>query len=142
VNELHAPARRNLKQRSVVVKGYDDLWQADVKMRPYARFNNGYKYILTVIDVLSKHAWAILLKSKSGIETAKAFSTIFRENKKIPNNLQTDRGKKFYNGDVQKLVKKHDINHYSTNSIMKASVVERFNRTLKNEENVYAQWIV
>jgi len=102
-------------------------------MRPYARFNNGYKYILTVIDVLSKYAWAIPLKSKSGLETAKAFSTIFREIKRIPKNLQTNRGKEFYNGDVQKLVKKHDINHYSTYSIMKASVVERFNRTLKNE---------
>ena len=61
VNELHAPARRNFKRRSVIVKGYDDLWQADiVEMRPYARFNNSYKYILTVIDVLSKHAWAIM----------------------------------------------------------------------------------
>jgi hypothetical protein len=69
-------------------------------MRPYARFNNGYKYILTVIDVLSKHAWAIPLKNKSGIKTAKAFSTIFQENKRFPKNLQTDRGKEFYNGNV------------------------------------------
>ena len=134
VNELHAPARRNFKRRPVVVKGYDDLWQADiVEMRPYARFNTGYKYILTVIDVLSKHAWAIPLKTKGGIEAVAAFSKIFLDHKRIPKNLQTDRGKEFYNGDFQKLVKKHNINHYSTYSIMKASVVERFNRTLKNE---------
>jgi len=44
-----------------------------------------------------------------------------------------DRGKKFYNVNVQKLMKKHDINHYSTYSVIKASVVERFNRTLKND---------
>ena len=44
VNELHAPVRRNFKRRHVVVKGYDDLWQADiVEMRPYARANKGYK---------------------------------------------------------------------------------------------------
>ena len=30
VDELHAPARRNFKRRRVVVKGYDDLWQADI----------------------------------------------------------------------------------------------------------------
>ena len=30
VNELHAPAKRNFKRRHVVVKGYDDLWQADI----------------------------------------------------------------------------------------------------------------
>ena len=48
VNELHAPARRNFKRRHVVVKGYDDLWQADiVEMQPYARANKGHNYILT-----------------------------------------------------------------------------------------------
>ncbi|XP_067209967.1 uncharacterized protein [Linepithema humile] len=53
VNELHAPARRNFKRRFVVVKEYDDLWQADVvEMRSYSRFNSGYKYILSVINVL------------------------------------------------------------------------------------------
>ena len=42
-------------------------------------------------------------------------------------------GKEFYNADVQKILKKHDINHYSTYLTLKASVVERFNRTLKND---------
>ncbi|XP_050452222.1 uncharacterized protein LOC126851928 [Cataglyphis hispanica] len=41
-------------------------------------------------------------------------------------------GKEFYNTDVQRLMKKHNINHYSTYSVLKASVVERFNRTLKD----------
>ncbi|XP_020297547.1 uncharacterized protein LOC109862061 [Pseudomyrmex gracilis] len=98
VEELHAPARRNFPRRRVIVREYDDLWQADVvEMRPYSRFNKGYHYILTVIDVLSKYAWAIPLKN------------------------------------VQALIKKHSINHYSTYSVMKASIVERFNRTLKND---------
>ncbi|CAL1671913.1 unnamed protein product [Lasius platythorax] len=65
VEELHAPARRNFPRRRVIVRGYD-LWQADVvEMRPYARNNKGHNYILTVIDVLSKYAWAVPLKSKS-----------------------------------------------------------------------------
>jgi len=38
---------------------YNDLWQMDVvEMRAYMRFNRSYHYILTVIDVLSKYAWA------------------------------------------------------------------------------------
>jgi len=40
--------------------------------------------------------------------------------------------KEFYNADVQKILKKHDVNHYSTYSTLKASV-EWFNRTLKND---------
>jgi len=134
VEELHAPARRNFPRRRVIVRGYDDLWQADiVEMHPYSRFNKGYHYILTVIDVLSKYAWAVPLKSKSGSETANAIAEIIRKSGRHPKNLQTDMGKEFYNTDVQRLVKKHGINHYSTYSVLKASVVERFNRTLKND---------
>ncbi|XP_011062614.1 PREDICTED: uncharacterized protein LOC105150926 [Acromyrmex echinatior] len=106
VEELHAPARRNFPRMRVIVRRYDDLWQADVvEMRPYSGFNRGHHYIL--IDVLSKYAWAISLKSKDGSETANAIAEI-------------------------KSLKKH-VNHYSTYSMLKASVVERFNRTLKND---------
>jgi len=134
VNELHAPARRNFPRRRIIVWGYDDLWQADlVEMRPYTRFNGGYHYILTIIDVLSKYAWAVPLKSKSGNDVATVIAKIIRDDERCPKNLQTDRGKEFYNANVQKLLKKHGINHYSTYSVMKASVVERFNRTLKND---------
>lgn len=133
VDELHSSARRSFPRRRVIVRGYDDLWQADVvEMRPYSRLNKGYHYILTVIDVLSKYAWAAPLKSKSGKDVADAFSGIIQHDGRCPKNLQTDRGKEFYNVTMQALLKKHDINHYSTYSIMKASVVERFNRTLKN----------
>jgi len=55
VEELHAPARKNFPRRRVIVRGYDNLWQA-IEMRSYTRFNKGYHYILTVIDVLSKYA--------------------------------------------------------------------------------------
>ena len=134
VNELHAPARKNFPRRHVIVRGYDDLWQADiVEMRLYSRFNKGYHYILTVIDVLSKYAWAAPLKSKGGRETADAIAKIIRDSKRCPKNIQTDNGKEFYNTDVQRLIRKHNINHYSTYSVLKASVVERFNRTLKND---------
>jgi len=39
-------------------------------MRSYTRFNRGYHYIFTIIDVLSKHAWAVPLKAKSGNDVA------------------------------------------------------------------------
>ncbi|KAL6417674.1 hypothetical protein ACFW04_014400 [Cataglyphis niger] len=100
VEELHAPARTNFPRRRVAVRGYDDLWQADVvEMRPYARLNKGHNYILTVIDALSKYAWAAPLKSKSAGEVARALSKITRESKRCPKNLQTDKGKEFYNAE-------------------------------------------
>ncbi|XP_039309102.1 uncharacterized protein LOC120358574 [Solenopsis invicta] len=107
VEELHAPARKNFPRRHVIVYGYDDLWQADVvEMRPYTRFNKGYHCILTVIDVLSKYAWAVPLKTKSGTEMATAIAKIIRGNGRCQKNLQTDMGKEFYNVNVQELLKK------------------------------------
>jgi len=111
--ELHAPARRNFPQMCVIVRGYNDLWQADiVEMRPYSDFNRGHYYILTVIDVLSKYAWTVPLKSKDGSKTADTMAEIIRASGRCPKNLQMDMGKKFYNADVQKILKKHDINHF------------------------------
>jgi len=98
VEELHTPARKNFSRRCVIVREYDDLWQADIaEMHPYPRFNKGYHYILTVIDVLRKYAWAVPLKSKSGSETVNAIVEIIRKSGRQPKNLQTDMGKEFYN---------------------------------------------
>jgi len=54
---------------------------------------------------------------------ATAIAKIIRDDIRYPKNLQTDMGKEFCNANVQILLKKHNINHYSTYSIMKASGV-------------------
>jgi hypothetical protein len=131
VDELHKPARRHFPRRKVATFGIDDLWQADlVEMIPFSRINQGYKYLLTVIDTFSKVARAIPIKSKKGKDVTAAFAKTLKKSK--PRNLQTDWGKEFYNSQFKDLMAKHDINHYSTYSDLRASIVERFNRTLKS----------
>jgi len=56
------------------------------------------------------------LKSKDKKETAEAIAQIIQESERCPKNLKTDMGKEFYNADVQRLVQKQGINHYSTYS--------------------------
>ena len=64
LKELHKPARRNYK-RHVDIRGIDETWQADlVEMLPYKKENKGYKYILTIIDIFSKFAWAVTIKAR------------------------------------------------------------------------------
>lgn len=131
VDELHKPARKNFERRKVIIRGFDDLWQIDlVEMGAYAAENKGYRYMLTVIDCFSKFAWAKELKTKTGVEVTKAMESIFNYGRQ-PKNIQSDDGKEFFNKNFQDLMKKFKINHYSTFSVMKASIVERFNRTLK-----------
>ena len=48
-----------------------------------------------------------------------------------PHSIETDRGKEFYNKTFQQFLEKEGIHHFSTEGDAKASVVERFNRTLK-----------
>jgi transposase InsO family protein len=128
----HFPVRKNIKRNRVVVYAIDELWQADlVELIPLAKHNNGYRYILTVIDVLSKYAWGKLLKTKSGAEVAKAFASIFKQGR-VPSSIMTDKGKEFLNSDVRKVMKHNKVNLFTSESELKASVCERFNRTLKS----------
>lgn len=134
VNEIHKPVRRYFKRRRVIVKGLNDLLQADlIEMIPYAKINQGYKYILVVINVFSKFVWCEPVKNKSGNEIARAMKRILSNIKLLPKNLQTDMGKEFYNKEFKELMDKWKINHYSSYTHLKASVVERVNRTLKNK---------
>ena len=48
---LHKPVRYNFPKNRVIVTGIDDQWQADlVDISSLARFNKGYKLLLTCID--------------------------------------------------------------------------------------------
>ncbi|RWS11524.1 hypothetical protein B4U80_07960 [Leptotrombidium deliense] len=94
--------------------------------------NKGFKYILTVIDVLSKFAFAVPLKTKKPEQVLKSLKDIFRFRK--PVNIQSDKGKEFVNKIMENFFKKQGMNHYvSQNEDVKCAVVERFNRTLKSK---------
>lgn len=128
--ELHKSSRKNFYTRPVVLKGINDLYQGDlVEMLDFSRVNSGFKYIMTIINCFTKFAFAVPLKTKTGLEVAKALSPIL--SKQPMKHFQTDNGTEWYNTNVRSLLKEYKINHYSTFSDKKASIVERFNRTLK-----------
>lgn len=133
VAELHKPARRNYPRRNVTIKGINDLYQADlIEVRPYSRLNKGFNYILTVINCFTKVADAVALKDKSGKTVSNAMEKVILRDRNQIRNLQTDDGKEYFNKLFKGLMQKYNINHYSTKSDKKASIIERFNRTLKS----------
>ena len=135
--ELHKPVRKKFTKRRVMVSKIDEIWAADlVDMQNISRDNKGYKYLLTVIDVFSKYGWIQPLKSKTGVEVENAFKNIFAEGR-VPEKLWVDKGKEFYNQHVKKLLNKLNIEMYSTENEEKSSVVERWNRTMKNKMYKY-----
>ncbi|XP_037903553.1 uncharacterized protein LOC119646933 [Hermetia illucens] len=109
-----------------------DLWQADLDdMHAYTSQNQGFSFLLTIIDSFSKYAWVLPGKNKSPCKVTKVIQVILNQ-KRVPRNLQTDDRKEFFNKKFMNLMKKYEINHYSLHSSLKASIVERFNRILKS----------
>lgn len=132
IEEIHRSARKRFPRRRVQIRGVHDTWQADlVDLRSLAKSNKGYNYILFVINVFTKFVWTRPLKTKSGLEVTKAMAEVLAE-AHPPKNLQVDMGKEFYNAPFKELMKQHKINMYSTFSVLKASIVERVNRTIKS----------
>lgn len=134
VKEIHHDARKNFARRKYTMYGIADTLQADlIEMQPYKRENRGHRYILIVIDVFSKMAYAEPLMDKTGPEVTRAMDRIIRKvsRRYHINNLHTDDGKEFFNASMKQLLDKFKINHYSTFSVMKASIVERLIRTIK-----------
>ena len=135
---LHKPARKIFKRRQYIAGSLKTHFSADLlDVSNIHKSNSYYKYLLTVICVLSRFAYVRPLKNKTGIQVANAFDDIFKSDT-IPKTISTDRGKEFKNFHVQSLFKKYNIHHYSNyNYTFKESLIERFNRTLQNKIRRY-----
>ena len=95
------------------------------------RWNKGIKYLLMVIDVFSKYGWIRGLKDKKTETVSKAFNDIFKRKRK-PQMLWTDKGSEFISKHFKDFLKREGINLYHTENEEKSSVVERWNKAIKN----------
>ena len=101
-------------------------------MQQFSKWNNGYKYLLMIIDIFSKFGCIVPLKNKKSEIVAKAFNRIFKENR-VPKYLWTDKAKEFYNKNLKEVLDKRNVKLYSTENEEKSSVVEHWNRTIKTK---------
>jgi len=61
-------------QQRTYSKGIDDLFQINLtNMSNLSSYNNSYRYLLNCIDVFMKHAWSVMLKTKTGRKVSDAF---------------------------------------------------------------------
>ena len=71
---MHRPSSRRFPRRRTYSKGIDDLFQIDLAdMSNLSAYNDGYRYLLNCIDVFTKRAWSLPLKTKTGREVSNAF---------------------------------------------------------------------
>ena len=98
-------------------------------MTQYSKIDKGYKYIFTNIDVFSKIAYAYPIKSKKIQDIKPYFEKMFKNNK--PEYVWSDNEPAVLCKEMQLFFKNNNVKIYYTNSHLKAVVIERFNRTLR-----------
>ena len=102
-------------------------------MQLISKFNKGFRFLLSVIDIYNKYAWVIPLKDKKGITITNSFQKVLNESKLKSNKLWVDNGSEFYKRSIKSWLEKNDIEIYSIHNEGKFVVAERFIRTFKNK---------
>ena len=128
---LHKPIKRKFIRGQTRVTGIDEQWQLDLAdVSQLKKDNDGYTFLLCAIDVLSKYAWVVPIKQKSGKEMIRGLKEIIKQDGRQPLRIQSDQGREFTNKELLSAFK--SIHFFTTrNAETKASIVERFQRTLK-----------
>ena len=81
--EVFSPRITKFRRQRIIPFYKDETWSADlIDKSSLSKNNNNYKFILTVIDIFTKYAWAIPLKNKSGLSITNGFKIIIGESRK------------------------------------------------------------
>ena len=102
-------------------------------MQLISNLNEGFRFLLCVIDICSKYSWIIPLKDKKGITITNVFQKSLNESKRKVNKIWVDKGSEFYNISMKSFLQNNDIEMYSTHNEGRYFITEIFIRTLKNE---------
>lgn len=117
----------------IIAKSPRDRYIADcVDLRLYSEQNNGYKWLLVLVDSFSKFAVVKPLFSKSAEEVGNVFNSIFTTIWP-PLILHTDNGKEFRNNTLEQICVEFNIiqKFGRARAPWIQGQVERFNQSIK-----------
>ena len=128
--ELNKPVINKFERKKIVINHIDEIHSCDlVDMVKYSKVNRGYKYIFTNIDIFSKYSWSFPLKTKTIKDIKPFFQKIFKERK--PKYIWSDQESAFFSKEMLKFFEDNNVKIYHTYSNLKAVIIERFNRSLR-----------
>ena len=123
--EVFSPQITKFRRERIIPLYKDETWSTDSIDRSSLRiYNINYKFILTVIDIFTKYAWAIPLKNKSGLSITIGFKIVLSEHPhggsespqegfevRKREKLWVDRGSEFYNKTFKSYLKNMKQNY-------------------------------
>ena len=111
--KVHQIHKRQFQTKTITpirnVKKPNQLWQMDL-VDMGSKPDNGFKWIITAIDLFSKFAYARPMRNKERRTVVRAATDIFQVAK--PRVLQTDNGSEFISCEFQALLRAQGINQY------------------------------
>ncbi|KAL3099253.1 hypothetical protein niasHT_028200 [Heterodera trifolii] len=130
---LFKPKRNKFPRLKTVPSGLHTDWQCDLCiMDSLKQHNDGYRYILVCIDVLSRQIYVAEAESKKSEHMIEAFEKVFKKAQVLPNKMYSDSGLEFQAKRMNEYwLSKNIIKHVMYSPHLHASVVERANRTIK-----------
>ena len=132
------PHTRRFKRRKIVSPHPNAIFGSDVGyMTAFANDNNGYGYFVVFIDLFTRFAWTYPLKTLRGQEMTQTLSILFKDTK--CEKLFTDKGSEYMNKSVTALLKKEDVEHYTSLNETKVAHAERLIKHIKRKlyQNMY-----
>ena len=96
-NKIYRQIIRKRNRRKVYLSFRDNIWGVDLAdMQWLSKYNRGTRYLLCAIDLYSKYASVVPLKSKRGISIVNPFEKIISKWRKLI-KMWVDQGGEFYN---------------------------------------------
>ena len=127
--EFHKPFIKKSQKRTVYSGFNDNIWGPDLAdMQLISKFNKGFRFLLSVIDIFSKYAWVLLFKDKKSVSIVHIFQKMLKESNRKPNKNGLTKEVNF-----KKWLKYYDFEMYSTHNEGKSVVAERFIRIVKTK---------
>ena len=125
---------RKFKRRKVICGKKFVTLEADlIDMKKISRQNGGIKYLLTVICCFSRYGFVRALKNKKTSTTIEALQSVLQCTKNKTKYISCDEGGEFISNKMKAFLQTKGITLYnSRNKTIKASIVERWNRTLQS----------
>ena len=56
-------------------------------MQLISKFNRGFRFLLSIIDIFTKYTWVVPLKDKKGVSIVNAFQKILKKSNQKPNKI-------------------------------------------------------
>lgn len=135
ISQVYKPVGKYKKKfTSIVAPAPRANYQVDLlDLQKYSKFNRGFKYMFNAVDVHSRYAYSVPIKTKGVDDVVGAFQKVMKV-MGIPKNLNTDLEKAILGGKFQAMLKEKNIKHWQVDPDFKRNnaIVERFNRTIRS----------